>query len=272
VTWFKVDDNLPTHRKVLAIPRRDRAAAIGLWTLAGAWCAKNLTDGHLGAHMLEELASSKKYADLLVRVGLWEATEQGYLFHDWSSPWQPTRAEVEAKREEEAKRKAEWRARRAAEKAAGRTPDHDGTDEPVPPPVPPGQSTGRPPDETRDTDVSPTGVPADPYPTRTRPDPVSPNGDTPSLRSGGAQRRATRIPDDFYPDDDLRSWARDRGFTDPQIDEITGSFVRHWEAESGAKASKLDWRKAWQNWLAKEDPRRVRVPSVAGRQLPSWEL
>ena len=43
--WFKGDDNFPTHPKTLSIPRNQRCAAIGLWTLAGMWSGKNLTDG-----------------------------------------------------------------------------------------------------------------------------------------------------------------------------------------------------------------------------------
>jgi hypothetical protein len=267
MTWFKVDDSFPSHPKVLAIPRRDRAAAVGLWTLAGAWCAKNLTDGHLGEHMIDELASSKKYADRLVEAGLWERTEGGYLFHDWSSPWQPTRAEVEAKRKEEADRKAAWRAKRVAARSAGREPVDAGTDEPVP--------AGHPPDETRDTHVSPTGVPDLSHSSRpdpTRPDPVSPNGDTPSLRSGVAQKRGTRLPDDFDPDEQLRQWARQRGFTDPQIDEVTAAFVRYWRAKSGRDATKLDWPATWQNWVSKEDPRRVLVPAAAASSRNPWDL
>lgn len=80
---------------------------------------------------------------------------------------------------------------------------------------------------------------------------TTPNGVVP-------RKRGHRLPDGFAPNDDLRAWARDRGFNDPQIDEITEQFARYWQAKTGRDATKLDWDKTWQNWVTKEDPRRVR--------------
>ena len=36
MAWFKVDDRLYSSLKVMRIPRRLRASAIGLWTMAGS--------------------------------------------------------------------------------------------------------------------------------------------------------------------------------------------------------------------------------------------
>jgi len=49
--WFRADDGLSSSRKVLGIPRSRRAAAMGLWVLAGTWCSRELTDGFIGSHM-----------------------------------------------------------------------------------------------------------------------------------------------------------------------------------------------------------------------------
>lgn len=122
--YFRIDDGFPTHPKVLAIPRKDRAATIGLWALAGTWCAHHLTDGRLAAHMVDELGSTKKHADLLVRVGLWTATENGYEFHQWVEHQGASRSDVLAKREAEAERKRRWRAEKDAERAAQRAAGH----------------------------------------------------------------------------------------------------------------------------------------------------
>jgi len=97
MVWFRMDDSFPSHPKVLGIPRRDRLAAIGLWTLAGGWCAKQLTDGYLAEHMVDEIGGTQKAARTLVEVGLWELREGGYQFHDWDQ-YNPTREEVEADR------------------------------------------------------------------------------------------------------------------------------------------------------------------------------
>ena len=106
--WFKVDDQLDGNKKVKAIPRRNRAKAIGLWTMAGAFCARELTDGFVPDYMLEELASTPKIAEELVRVGMWERVENGWKFVHWSE-FQPTSDEVRSKRAREAQRKARQR-------------------------------------------------------------------------------------------------------------------------------------------------------------------
>lgn len=125
MVWFKVDDGLPTSEPVMRIPRRHRTAAIGLWALAGAWCAKELNDGRVPAFMIEELASTKTIAEQLVQAGLWTPTEDGYAFVRWE-PDQPTRAQVLATREAEAERK-----RRQRERMSRR--DTSGTDAGLPP-------------------------------------------------------------------------------------------------------------------------------------------
>lgn len=96
--WFKVDDHLPQHRKVLSIPRKQRLAAIGLWTLAGAWCGGQNTDGAVPAYVVEELGGTAAQAELLVKAGLWEVTPDGWLFHDWQQA-NFTAEQVDAKRE-----------------------------------------------------------------------------------------------------------------------------------------------------------------------------
>lgn len=124
MTWFRVDDSFPTHPKVLRIPRRDRPAAVGLWTLAGGWCAQQLTDGHLDAHMPEEFGGSSRLVDHLVDVGLWEVKDGGYLFHDWPD-WQPTRAQVEADRAAARERMRRARQQRSSAKhQRGSSPEH----------------------------------------------------------------------------------------------------------------------------------------------------
>lgn len=94
MTWFKVDDGLATHQKVLAAGN----AAMGLWVRAGAWCSQQLTDGHVPLATVRLLGNVKQ-AKALVAAGLWIEAEGGYQFHDWSD-YQPTRERVERTREE----------------------------------------------------------------------------------------------------------------------------------------------------------------------------
>ena len=138
MTWFRIDDSFGTHPKVLGIPRKDRATAVGLWTLAGIYSALHLTDGLVGVNMVDELGVPKRYAQLLVKAGLWhvpgdECTScfecekcekagvltlsEGYRFHDWHD-YQPARIDVEKQRKAERERKAAARAAAAAKRAA----------------------------------------------------------------------------------------------------------------------------------------------------------
>lgn len=109
--WFKVDDNLAFHAKVVAAGN----PAMGLWVRAGSWSADQLTDGFVPDHMLPALGTSAQ-AKRLVEVRLWEKADGGFRFHEWNRDGrQPTRADVEKRREEDRVRKAEARAAKAAQ-------------------------------------------------------------------------------------------------------------------------------------------------------------
>lgn len=90
--WFRVDDNLGFHHKVLAAGN----GAMGLWVRAGSIAASQLTDGFISTRMAATLGTSAQ-ARKLVDVGLWDEVEGGFAFHEWAER-QPTRAEVEAER------------------------------------------------------------------------------------------------------------------------------------------------------------------------------
>lgn len=128
MAWYKVDDRLPTSRKLMRIPRSKRAAAIGVWTLAGAWSMHDLTDGFVPAYAIEEWGGDESHAQALVDAGMWEEDERdgdpGYQFVNWDE-YQPTKADVEAKRERDRERKRN-QPRTSGGKFAGRTVD--GTD------------------------------------------------------------------------------------------------------------------------------------------------
>jgi len=76
--WFRIDDGFNSHPKVLSIPRgATRLRALGLWTSVGTWCAKQLTDGKFGPHMITELGGTRADARWLLEVGLWHPTGEG---------------------------------------------------------------------------------------------------------------------------------------------------------------------------------------------------
>ena len=145
MAWFKVDDNLDFHPKVVAAGN----AAMGLWVRAGAYCASHLTDGFIPRQMIAPLGGRPRDVSKLVEVGLWipgSATDRpensqgsardrpeighgsatgetdyggqgrakgdGWWFRNWSE-FQPTKAQVEADRAATAERVREWRKRKS---------------------------------------------------------------------------------------------------------------------------------------------------------------
>jgi hypothetical protein len=68
MTWFKIDDSFYDHPKVFDAPD----CAVALWTRAGTWSARNLTDGFVPTGMPARLCDDPDTAvKELVRRGLW---------------------------------------------------------------------------------------------------------------------------------------------------------------------------------------------------------
>jgi hypothetical protein len=212
--WFKIDDGFTNSKPVLRLQRRVRSSAIGLWTLAGAWSAKELTDGFIPEYVIEELASTPAIAAHLVKCGLWEEAPDGWKFKGWEK-YQPTREQIMEAREREAERKRKYREsqRRPSGTGAGQTEGH--------------QQESDPPDPTR-------------------PDP------TPYIEEANAssrpRKRATRIAEDFQVTPEMRAWAATKA-PNTDLGLETDKFINYWVAKSGKDATKLDWVATWRNWI-----------------------
>lgn len=137
---------------------------MGLWMMAGAWSAKELTDGHVPEFMLEEFGATKAQAECLVHVGLWKAERNGYVFHDWAE-YQPSREKVLAEREAAKSRMKQARERkRSGEQVPNVQENFGGT----------------------------SGEVRQPRPDPTRPDQESKDSSSPRARE-------TRLPKDWAP-------------------------------------------------------------------------
>lgn len=167
--WFKVDDGLAFHSKVMLAGN----PAMGLWVRAGSWCAHHLTDGLVPFHIAETLGT-KAQAAKLVQVELWARVEAGYQFHEWNEDGrQPTRAKVIAERKANADRQKRHRERRdsAVSDDVSNGVTHGGSADTPSRPVPtrptdslrssvaapgdnPGDEDGRTDDESHDGDES----------------------------------------------------------------------------------------------------------------------
>ena len=130
--WVRLDDEFYDH------PKFEAAGPLGiaLWTAALGYCNRKLTDGKLPRSVMRRLidldgvawrhwvadenggsweyqeADALELADHLVECGLFEQGPGGsYVIHDYLD-FQPSKAEVEKKREENKLRIADWRAKK----------------------------------------------------------------------------------------------------------------------------------------------------------------
>lgn len=215
MTWFKVDDQLAFHPKVLEAGN----TAMGLWVRAGSWCGAHLTQGELPRHMIGTFGAQHRHAEALVRAGLWTPTDVGYQFKDWEH-YQPDKGQVED-------RKASNRDRQKRYREGKRHAVSNGV-----------------------TDSVTNGVSNAPP---SRPDPsVVPKGTTQtgSLRSPAAAKRGTRLPDDWQPSNDLVDQMRQEC---PGVDLHAEHrvYADYWAAQPGQKGVKADWDATWRNWIRK---------------------
>lgn len=104
--WFKIDDHFWSHPKTAELS--DSATA--LWLRAGSWSAGHLTDGRVPVSMLRMFRARRRSADELVAAGLWSIDGDAFVFHAWHE-YQPSKSQVEAKREATRNRVKTWRER-----------------------------------------------------------------------------------------------------------------------------------------------------------------
>ena len=104
---FRVDDGFGQHPKTVGLSLE----AVGLWTLAGAWAMRYLTDGHIPTEVLRGMCKRPKVITELVTRNLLLPTDTGWQFVDWHQ-YQRSRAQVEAERERSRKRLADYRQRK----------------------------------------------------------------------------------------------------------------------------------------------------------------
>jgi hypothetical protein len=111
---FNVDLGFYDSPEVLSIPRKHRAAAVGVWTLCGAYAANKLTDGLVSEEKLKELGCTPAIKTALMSTKpepLWVSSDAypgAIQFTRWTK-WQRTCAEVKGYREAEAERKRKAR-------------------------------------------------------------------------------------------------------------------------------------------------------------------
>jgi hypothetical protein len=104
---------------------------------------------------------------------------------------------------------------------------------------------------------------------------VSPDGGTPSVPSGiktqqeldlqktpssvEVRARAHRLPEDFAVTEDMKTWARENvpniGWSEHE------KFMDHFLSISGPNSRKVDWVRAWRNWMRRANEQQFHRPS-----------
>lgn len=261
--WFKVDDSFYDHPKFLDVPN----AAVGLWTKAGAWCGKHLTDGVIPATQVKRFKGTNAQVNALISAGIWieDRSESGskvYRFHDWNG-WQPTREQKLKEREEQAERQRKSRERKAQEQEERRNVTRDSHVTP-----------------SRDSHECHKGVSQRPVPSR--PDPTLRKKENPT--KGKKERSAqSAYADEFaewyadYPRKRSRKQAekafakaRKEGATVQELTEGLARAKRSWQLE-GRDSTKIPYPASWLNaegWDDEETtPQQTQPPSKAQQYL-----
>lgn len=295
MTWVKLDDRFPSHRKVALLSDR----AFRLHVSAICWCAENLTDGHIDERelaLITRVRGVKATAQQLEDAGLWDRVDDGWVIHDYLD-FNPSREQVLLDRKKNAERQERFRRRkngkptppgglnapsnegsngvtRTAETHDDDTNEarrrHDGDT----------TATGSHNEEPEDRQVSElrngvtNGAPSRPVPSRT---PYMADVDEESARSRGLReqrsddRPAPIDTDGFELTDSMRRWAVSTFGPGLDVDYETALFIDHHRAEGRRRSN---WSAEWQKWIrrsakwASERASRPPLRAVSGGHTP----
>jgi hypothetical protein len=129
--WSKVSDDFYDHPKTMCCS----LAAVGLWTCCMSYAARHKTNGKIPRNFALSRATQTEI-DELVSAGLWEETDGGWQFHDWSD-YQPTTYEqrkYNTGKDEKKVLAGSKGGKRAASKSTAKTQQID-SPEPEPEPI-----------------------------------------------------------------------------------------------------------------------------------------
>lgn len=240
--WFKIDDGFHGHPKVMNLEPAD----VGVWTLAGTWCAQYLTDGQISFPVIRRLGGTQANCDALVSAGMWIAGSNGtYEFKDWAD-YQPMKSDVEAEREASRERMRKVRAKR---KGTSQEASEDVQ-----------ANIERSSEEVRLTPTQP-----DPA----RPDPLSKESDNATKPSDDRGQSGTRIPSDFHLTNSMTAWALEWC---PNLDaksEIS-KFKDYYRAVAGRNQFRTDWEAAWRLWMTNSQER-ITPPRTPSTPTSAWD-
>ena len=139
MSWAKIDDLLPHHRKLVRATS-DAPAVFGLYVASICYCQRHLTDGQIPREALALLLPGcprppSRLVKQLVKLRLWEEEKHGWSVHDYLDHNDDAKT-IMARRKAETARKARWRhggtdAGRDAGQTAGLRPESQRLSSPI---------------------------------------------------------------------------------------------------------------------------------------------
>ncbi|MGO4738623.1 hypothetical protein AB4099_18895 [Bosea sp. 2KB_26] len=83
-----------------------------------------------------------------------------------------------------------------------------------------------------------------------------------------ARKRGSRLPEDWWPDEALKAYAREKLNDDRACRTETERFKNYWAAAAGKNAIKLDWGLTYKNWILKAQESLPRAGPTGSRDAP----
>lgn len=246
---FNIPLNFYDGPEVDSIPKRIRAAAIGVWALAGDYAATQLSDGFVPAGVLKTFGCTDAIrAALKVTINkkgelspLWiDARNGGIQLTNWTKH-QRTNDEVTAYRSSEAERKRI--AREALAKAAASQNAETSAE------CPDGQSAAFRTD-ARDPKTE----------TETKTETTTANA---VVRP---RKRGTRLEPNWIPSEEAIA-AMKTECPHVNLEAEHRKFVDYWTDKTGKDATKISWDGTWRNWM-----RRAESQTPQGRPVGVHKL
>jgi hypothetical protein len=296
VTWLKIDDRMPEHRKV----RRLSHAAFRLHVTLLCLCARDVNDGQVTRDDVDDALDARPFRDddgdallaELVAAGLLDVDGDGWRVHDYLDH-NPSRADVEAQREREREKKRAQRARGYA--STGR--DDSGRFAPLSPgPSPalslvvspgdtrgdtrgdaPGDTLGESPGESRGVSPATRPVPSRPRETPNGVSPAAPAArdaehdleavedttdtlldvEVPETPKRGRRKPERPLPASWAPSDAHRELAAELHV------DVEAQAVRFRDHAESNDRRQRDWDAAFRTWL--RNAPRFAVVATPGR-------
>ncbi|HET6613629.1 MAG TPA: hypothetical protein VFG83_16635 [Kofleriaceae bacterium] len=123
MSWLRVDDKFPEHKKLEPLEEDPRAwsEVMAVWLSVACHCQRAKTDGRISRARLARITPlgrrALKVADQLVVLKLWRRDGDGYVFHDWDDyqpPAAPQKSDPGGSDSGKAARQRRWRERQRA--------------------------------------------------------------------------------------------------------------------------------------------------------------